>query len=425
MKVLWLINVILPPAAKALGFEQTPMCGWVIGALNGIKESIEQITVVTTSESVSEIKEYNEENIQHIVCPNGTIDEYEKMFSDILNKTDYDIVQIFGTEDPHSLAMLNCADLSKTVLNIQGLINSCLFHYADGIPYEYYKDTLLRKILRLFKIGTQPVELDVKSFGLNASASEKEAIEKAKNIIGRTTWDKACVTQMNPNVMYYSVYETLRDEFYNAEQKWELDKCDKHTIFVSQAHYPIKGLHNLLNALPIILKQYPDTQVYIAGPELVFPHRSPMALKYDKRFSGYWGYIRVLMEENHLHEHVHFLGRLDVNQMIERYLKTNVYVLPSTIENGSNSLGEAMILGVPCVAAYVGGVTDMIRNNVDGVLYSPTAPYMLADGVMRIFKDAELTNKFSQNGIIRSNSIYNREANAKKLLEVYKQIIGK
>ncbi len=36
-------------------------------------------------------------------------------------------------------------------------------------------------------------------------------------------------------------------------------------FFVSQASYPIKGVHMLFEALPLILHHYPDTKVYVAG----------------------------------------------------------------------------------------------------------------------------------------------------------------
>ena len=82
---------------------------------------------------------------------------------------------------------------------------------------------------------------------------------------------------------------------------------------------------------------------------------------------------------------VTFLGSLSGKQMKENYLKANVFVLPSTIENSPNSLGEAMLLGLPCAAADVGGVTDMLESGSEGIVFQGTAPYMLSDAIEKIF----------------------------------------
>jgi Glycosyltransferase len=55
--------------------------------------------------------------------------------------------------------------------------------------------------------------------------------------------------------------------------------------------------------------------------------------------------------------------------MKNEYLKANVFLSASTIENSPNSLGEAQLLGVPCLASYVGGVPDMIPNERCGQMY--------------------------------------------------------
>ena len=59
-----------------------------------------------------------------------------------------------------------------------------------------------------------------------------------------------------------------------------------------------------------------------------------------------------------MEDKIEFLGRLSAEGMKQAYLDANVFVMPSTIENSPNSLGEAMLLGVPCVAADVGGVAE-------------------------------------------------------------------
>ena len=88
-----------------------------------------------------------------------------------------------------------------------------------------------------------------------------------------------------------------------------------------------------------------------------------------------------------LERNVVFTGPLDEEKMCQRYLKSNVFVCPSSIENSPNSLGEAMVLGVPCVASDVGGVSDMLKHKEEGFVYQTDAPYMLAHYVCEIFEN--------------------------------------
>lgn len=46
--------------------------------------------------------------------------------------------------------------------------------------------------------------------------------------------------------------------------------------------------------------------------------------------------------------------------MIEQYLKAHIFVCPSSVENSPNSLGEAQLLGVPCIGSIAGGIPSML-----------------------------------------------------------------
>jgi len=68
------------------------------------------------------------------------------------------------------------------------------------------------------------------------------------------------------------------------------------------------------------------------------------------------------------------LGKLSELELINNLLNSNLYVMPSHIENSPNNLCEAMMLGMPCIATCVGGTASLINNNDDGVLIQDGDP---------------------------------------------------
>lgn len=420
MKILWLINIALPEVSRLMDVAPSPFGGWLVETSKKLSENaIIKLSIAFPEINLNNIKEFNGEEIiyygfPHVRLKDKDLIENNIYLKEIINKVQPDVVHIFGTEYAHSLAMVNaCNDLGiKTVINIQGLVSVIEKHYSANLPTNVQKRFTFRDFIKQDNILQQKKEF--KKRGL----MEIKAIQKTTHVIGRTTWDKACVLQINPNVNYHFCNETLREEFYKNE--WSLEKCEKYAIFLSQASYPIKGLHYMLEALPIILSRYPKTKLYIAGPDITLSTHIIDRLKK----TSYAKYISELIKEYKIEKHVFFTGVLDEQQICERYLNSNVFVCPSSIENSPNSLGEAMILGVPCVASNVGGISDMLSHNREGFLYQADAPYMLAYYICKIFENEELINEISENSRKRALKIHSRRNNINKLIGIYYSILG-
>lgn len=182
----------------------------------------------------------------------------------------------------------------------------------------------------------------------------------------------------------------------------------RHSIFVSQGNYPIKGLHILISALPLIRLKYPDTMVYVAG---------------DKKFlssnTSYGRYIKREIRKFHVENNIVFNGYLTDEEMKQKMLQAHLMVMPSLIENSPNSIGEAMMLGVPVVAAKVGGIPSILRDGKEGYLYSGMNRRELAQRVCRVFSSDRLAKRFSGNGRKRGGVLYERANNAECLLRIY------
>lgn len=380
MKVLWLINAPIPALCERAGLPVQVKEGWIEGLYNSLMALVREekkdfeLAMAFPQFSRSETIEgeldgnsfygfYKEED-----KPYKYNKRLEERLKYIIEKADPDVVHIAGTEYEHAAAMVRVFNKpEKTVVSIQGLTSVYARHYMADLPIKIRYGFTFRDLVKLDNLY-----FDRKKY-YKRGAMEKETIRGAGHIIGRTDWDNICTRLINPEARYHYCSEILRKSFYDGS-RWNMDECDSHTIFVSQGYYPIKGLHYMLEALSDIRKFYPDVRLRVAGGVSL----NNAGLKNRLKQKNYQRYLAELIEKYSLAGCVEFLPPLKADEMKRMYLKSNVFVSPSSIENSPNSLGEAMMLGVPCVSSLVGGVGNMLIDGAEGFTYQHDAPYMLA-----------------------------------------------
>lgn len=420
MKILWIVNIEFPEAISLLDkkSELKSTGGWLLGAAESIirLDSTIQLTICCVSKRVTSLVFLHGKKYDYFLIPygKGNINynsEYDGFWKKIKDEVNPDIVQIHGTEFTHGLSYVKSCGDHNVVVSIQGLKSAYSHYYYYGMTIC---DVLSNITLRdLFK-GS--ILKGKKRFEISGNF-EKELIRSVKHIIGRTSWDRARTWAINPDAQYHFCNETLRSEFYDRS-RWDYNSCRKHSIFVTQAGYAIKGFHMLLKAMPLILTHYPDAQIRLAGSDITKNHSFGDLFKY----SGYGRFINKLLKKYNLNSHVTFLGNLNASEMKSEYLNCNVFVSPSTIENSPNSIGEAQILGTPVISSYVGGVMDMIPSDIYGCLYRFDETEMLAYKICTLFEQTHFENQSAC--IELASHRHDSKKNAANLLLIYKQIIG-
>lgn len=409
MRILWITNIPLPPISRAMGMKPLPVGGWMFSSLRRLCQLSQQNHfAVATVWSGKEFVAKNVDGVLYYLLPLHGRDKtkYNNHLEDYWTKirADFrpDIVHIHGTEFPHGLAYIRACGSAGAVASIQGIISAYARYYAAGIDAESVKKSLtFRDIVKRDSIIQQ------QNVFYRRGKLEGELFKSISHVIGRTDWDKAHAKAMNPNAKYHFCGETLRDSFY--KNRWSYENCEPYSIFTSQAGYPIKGLHMLIKALPLILRRYPESKVYVSGSNIVS--------KPFYRISGYGKYLKRLMSETGTSDKVIFTGPLMEEEMCRRYLKSNVFVCPSSIENSPNSLGEAQLLGMPYVASYVGGVPEIVGMNPE-VLYRYEEYEMLAEKICARFEAKGSFN--DQSDLTR----YDGEQNTRELMDIYSAIFS-
>lgn len=406
MKILWITNLVLPDVARAIGLTTNVGGGWMQSSLNKLKESQENEIAVASVYNGKQFLTKKTNGVTYYLLPlagksmgcyNPQLEAYWKQI-----KSDFrpDVIHIHGTEFPHGLAWIRACSGDSTVISIQGLVSVISRHYnLKGEPLSRglytFRDVLKRDSIKRTRLSFK-----------KRGVYETEMIKSVSHLIGRTEWDKSHCWAINPKATYHYGGEIIRGCFYGKQ--WKYDNCVPHTIFISNGTSPIKGLHKILQALPLIKEHYQDVKLYVAGPD---PFNTPWY-----RISGYNKYIMRLINMYNLKDNVEFTGSLSEEEMCQQYLMSNVFVNCSSIENSSNALGEALLLKMPSVASFVGGTADLVDNNAE-LLYRYEETEMLAEKICTIFETG--ANYISPNINL---SKYDGDKNLHDLLDTYKTV---
>ena len=350
--------------------------------------------------------------VEDLTAPERYDTALEKHFELIINDFKPDILHVFGTEFPHALAAIKVFDRpERTLISIQGLVSAIAKVYMADLPVKVQRQSTFRDRVRKDSIRRQQKKFEKRG------EYEIEAIKRTGHIAGRTDFDRAETEKINPDATYHFLNETLRGVFYR--DRWNKNNCQTHRIFLSQGDYPLKGFHYLLKAMPKILEQFPDAEVYVAGADILKTETWKDALK----LPAYGKYLKKLIRENQLEEKINMLGRIDAEEMKKQYLSCQVFVCPSVLENSPNSVGEAMLLGVPCVAANVGGIHNILTDGGDGFLYPPGDVDALADSIIEVFTKEAIVDRLSDNARKHARINHDADQNYYRLMHIYREMV--
>ncbi len=412
MKVLWLVSVTLPQVGEALGLAGQHGGGWILGQLEALRTRAE-LSVCTVNPKVSEATCLHLDGVEYWLLPHGTREEFARL----LQKVQPDLVHLWGSEYPPATALLSQCDPDRVLLSIQGLMGPCADHLLDGVPKAYCSSCFVQRMIdRVIPGGLLDGQL---AYFRRQAEAEAAMLASLRHVTGRTSWDRLQLQRLAPQARYYPCNETLRPSFYEGE--WQGGPSSP-VLFLSQGNYPLKGLHRLLQALPAVLEKYPDARLVIAGwPPL---ERGLLLRPVIDWMFPYQRYTKRLIRQLGLGAAVSYTGPLNEEQIRQQYLDSSLYLLCSSMENSPNSLGEAMLLGLPCVASRVGGVESMLTDGQEGLLYPAEDIQALSQAILRMLDEPDFAQACGQRARQRALRTHDPAANGQRMLEIYREILS-
>lgn len=415
MTVFWLLNFLPPPMARALDLPVQASGSWVMALQQALEEQPVRLILCAYSPAVSETQRREIGGVVYLALPAAGGKE---ALQAALAAEQPDLLQIFGTENDHAVWALESFAPQKTLLYIQGLAGPCGEHMADGLPPRFLRRQRMKERLAARTGGATVRQL--REGLLEKGEAEKTVFALARNVLGRTEWDKAFTASVNPQARYYKLNEILRAPFYSGG--WQRDPLRRPRIFVSQGNTPLKGLHRVIEALPAIAARYPDVQVDVAGwPP---PRKGALLQPVMNWLAEYPGYLDQLARRLGVADRIRYTGVLNAEAMKTCFLQSSVFLLPSSLENSPNSLGEAMLLGMPCAAANVGGVPSMMEDKKEGLLFDPARPDQMTQAVLALLDDPAGAEAMGKAARARAMADHDPKAIAAAQMALYNQLCG-
>ena len=168
---------------------------------------------------------------------------------------------------------------------------------------------------------------------------------------------------------------------------------------------PPKGLQFVLEAFPQILEEVSNAYYLIVGDG---EHRQALEEKAET--------LRIT-------DHIRFAGyRSDIPDLLAL---SDIFILPTLNDAFPTVLIEAMAAGKPLIASRIGGVPEIVQENINGILVPPGNPDAIRDACIRLIQNDDLSEKFSKASIEIAREKFDITAQVDKLEKLYTDLISK
>jgi len=186
--------------------------------------------------------------------------------------------------------------------------------------------------------------------------------------------------------LYTGVTDFEQSLGVNIRKELNLSSTDALILMASNIS-PAKGQIDLMKAMEVLVKKFPNLHLLLAGKPL---NTHPDTLAYDTTLKQY-------ADDKKLSYNVHFLGwRSDTRDIMQAI---DIYVSTSYSESFPDAVREAMSAGKPVIVTDVGGTFELVNVGKNGFLFEPGDVYSLVKYLTLLVKNQELRIVMGKEGV--------------------------
>ncbi|MCX6826413.1 MAG: glycosyltransferase [candidate division Zixibacteria bacterium] len=181
---------------------------------------------------------------------------------------------------------------------------------------------------------------------------------------------------------------------------------DKVRIIFLKTHRRKYGPDILLKAMYIVSAQNSNIMLTMAGEGEMTEGLQRMAREYQ------------------LEDSVKFVGFIDNAEVPKLLAEHDIMVMPSLAESFGVAALEASASGLPVIASNVGGIPEIVRDNITGILVPPSDAKSLAEAIVRLSHDVELRKRMGMAGREYVGGKYRWQENVRQMVQLYEKLIA-
>lgn len=210
-----------------------------------------------------------------------------------------------------------------------------------------------------------------------------------------TPSDKIIVIPNGVDRNQFNSYSCLRDfrSRYAAEK-------EKIILYVGRL-VPEKGVNVLLGAMPSVLNSHPEAKLVVVGEGY-----------YKEELMRIAGQLSIFPK-------VHFTGYVDDETLRRLYKCASVAVFPSLYEPFGIVALEAMASGVPVIVSDVGGLSETVENNVNGLKVEANNSDSLSRAISYLLDNPDAAERLKQNALKKVTETYDWRTIAERTRALY------
>jgi len=182
----------------------------------------------------------------------------------------------------------------------------------------------------------------------------------------------------------------------------DVDWNNKFIIGNLSRLYKVKGLDIFIKAADIVMQKYKNVLFLIGGEG---PQRN---------------FLQNLIYQYGLEKHVYLLG--EISNPYDFFNAIDINVISSYSETFPYSILESTVLEKCCISSAVGSIPDLIENNENGLLFTPSDYNHLANCILYLLENAHLIPQFGNRLTKKAKNLFSSQAMAEKQIEIYSKI---